>query len=170
MISRLQLVGLSVLEREERLDPSAAAVADDDDDIHLEGADGVLDGGPDAGVLGLRTSSSTSVTCQMMSRSRGYLQVCGSVPCRRVGPCWRCCGRRRPRRAPGPGSPTGTRGSRSRRTPCTAAEGQQRNHQQEDEEEEHSAASVGRQSVCDTSMVSFIGRKSPIFPKFPIYP
>jgi hypothetical protein len=42
-----------VLEREERLDPAAAAVADDHDGLHLEGADGVLDGGPDAGVPGL---------------------------------------------------------------------------------------------------------------------
>jgi hypothetical protein len=50
----LQLVGLAVLEREERLDPAAAAVADDHDDLHLEGADGVLDSGPDAGVPGLQ--------------------------------------------------------------------------------------------------------------------
>lgn len=51
----LQLVGRAVLEGEERLDPAAAAVAYDHDDLHLEGADGVLDGGADAGVLGLQS-------------------------------------------------------------------------------------------------------------------
>lgn len=54
--SYLQLVGRAVLEGEERLDPAAAAVADDHDDLHLERAHGVLDGRPDAGVLGLQQS------------------------------------------------------------------------------------------------------------------
>ena len=50
----LQGVGCAVLEGEERLDATAAAVANDGEDLHLERADGVLDGGPDAGVLVLQ--------------------------------------------------------------------------------------------------------------------
>jgi hypothetical protein len=46
-------------------------VADNHDDLHLEGAHGVLDGGPDAGVLGLQEA------CVRVSR------IDGTSPCRR---------------------------------------------------------------------------------------
>jgi len=50
----LQVVRCAVLEGEERPDATAAAVANDHEDLHLEGAHGVLDGRPNAGVLGLQ--------------------------------------------------------------------------------------------------------------------
>ena len=49
----------TVLEGEERPDATAAAVANDDEHLHLEGAHGVLDGGPGAAVLGLQIDDKT---------------------------------------------------------------------------------------------------------------
>ena len=50
----LQVVRCAVLEGEERPNATTAAVANDHEDLHLEGAHGVLDGGPGAGVFGLQ--------------------------------------------------------------------------------------------------------------------
>jgi hypothetical protein len=57
----LQGVRCAVLEGEERPDATAAAVANDHEDLHLERAHGVLDGGPDAGVLGLQSTRKRTV-------------------------------------------------------------------------------------------------------------
>jgi len=50
----LQVVRCAVIEGEERPNATTAAVANDHEDLHLEGAHGVLDGGPGAGVFGLQ--------------------------------------------------------------------------------------------------------------------
>ena len=50
----LQVVRCAVIEGEERPNATTAAVANDHEDLHLEGAHGVLNGRPDAGVLGLQ--------------------------------------------------------------------------------------------------------------------
>ena len=52
----LQGVRCAILEGEERPDATTAAVANDDEDLHLEGAHGVLNGRPNAGVLGLQVT------------------------------------------------------------------------------------------------------------------
>ena len=69
----LQVVRCAVLEGEERPDATAAAVANDHEDLHLESAHGVLDGGPDAGVLGLQSTNTKGgrVSLHLLSMPRG---------------------------------------------------------------------------------------------------
>jgi len=108
----LQVVRCTVLEGEERPDATAAAMANDDEHLHLEGAHGVLDGGPDAGVLGLQVTNTKGAAVSVLDPlscpagggrpGRGEIDghfvssattVSVYVPCRSLGPGRRCCGR-----------------------------------------------------------------------------
>ena len=101
----LQVVRCAVIEGEERPNATTAAVANDHEDLHLEGAHGVLDGGPGAAVFGLQLKKTKGDRVRRLSmhaprrrrpgqeKKKTSIGRCVRVPCRRVGPWRRCCGR-----------------------------------------------------------------------------